>query len=302
MNDLVIIARSSEIEKYIYRSKVFEYLTPYIKRVVDLSVTPDGGNLENESVLLLEHLSYFGHRNELAENISKAKRLVWIGSDYTYPPPTQIRNAVEGKPNVVLSPSPMRFDRTTWEWVSHKNWFCVDWNKVLWQPREFVEPRVTQNLYYFGRHRNGRRKSYKRFFETDKYGLSIACGESDLFEYQKMCPGLTGHTTYYSNEFHQRFATTIYIADEFHKDHFCDIACRFYECLSAGVAILVDIETRHIFLQHGIDPLPYCVANDEDVKKLLPMWDEIRKAQRKSWSRDYDYELREELKGVMGQW
>jgi len=91
-----------------------------------------------------------------------------------------------------------------------------------------------------------------------------------------------------------KFAATVYIEDEHIHTHYNSPANRFYECLSAGVAMFFDESTRNTmrtaFPEEG-DYLFPVVDCAEDVLEALPTYKQIVYEQRRLFGQDYLIEL-----------
>jgi len=82
------------------------------------------------------------------------------------------------------------------------------------------------------------------------------------------------------------FGVTLYIEDDLSHRRFHSPANRFYEALSAGMAILVDNESAGTLRKAGYEIPTECIVScGEDAMEKLKSQDVIRKQQKK-WQCD----------------
>ena len=105
---------------------------------------------------------------------------------------------------------------------------------------------------------------------------------------------MTRHGSWKSIQDLSKFAATVYIEDQHIHTHYNSPANRFYECLSAGVAMFFDESTSNTmktaFPGKG-DYLFPVVNSAEEVLEALPTYEQIAHEQRDLFKHDYLTEL-----------
>lgn len=248
--------------------------------------------------------------DELARMVQRAKRVIWVMNDYTIYPPTQVRKVFNERHDLEVQLWGTLPDLPS-KWKSLAVWTrfpstadaYVNWNMLTYELLPFVEPTV-DGLYYYGAFRDGRKLEFSKYFATNKYRVKISTSNraeekfEDIFDYTDT--KFEFHPKWKSFSDFQKFKMTLYIHDKFSTQHFCSPANRFYECLSAGVAMVFDESCVDTFLKDTfhIDVRPYVVKNATEIQEKLLFWKRIREEQRAKWSHDYLADLKAVVKKV----
>ena len=96
-----------------------------------------------------------------------------------------------------------------------------------------------------------------------------------------------------------QFQFTVYSHDDMPTGTAVTPANRFYECLSAGVLMFFDHETKPSFDRMGIDISPWIVASQEDIAEKMLNYKQLRQLQNdKLRNRNYLKELEKEFADI----
>jgi len=254
---------------------------------------------EVDTIYLVNSMSAFSKiLNELADLARGCRRVVFIQNDYTIYPPTQLRRVFIERDDIIVerwSTVPQLPE----EWAKKKIWVkipmkathYVNWNMLTYDPLPLIPKNKcasdTSCLFYYGAYRKDREHLFKKYFEDAIYPIEISASSKafskflDLnyeIEEVPVLKNLIGNIAHYG--------TTIYLEDAESNDIYCSPANRFYECLSAGIAILFDKSSIPTMSTAGYNIRPYVVDSQEDVKKMLPNWFNISKEQSE-WRYDF---------------
>jgi len=256
-------------------------------------------SLKDEEVFKIGNSMFLGSEifDALKERLQECNRAVLITDDYTTPPPTQVRQGIAGKDNVMLTTCPNIYDhvnhKTVWSsWI--RNVIYVNWNLATWHPQPLREPELIGKLFYYGAFREGRVPYFEKYLNNPYTVISTTPkGEDKLEEY---C---------YDSVFTQRIQTTdlwkasmtVYMEDIGSHKIYSSPANRFWECLSNGVAMLIDRNAVHTLQEFGLDvPDRWIVDTTAEVESQLANWKAIREEQRELWQADYRGQLIEQIK------
>jgi hypothetical protein len=256
-------------------------------------------NLKGRDVVKVGNSCFLGSTGfeRLAKALRSCKRVFMVIEDYKFPPASQVRHAINGKPNVLLANCPSllvdNLHLKAWNWAE----YCiyVNWNMDSWKLRPFVKPTLA-GLVYYGFFRDGRLKDFAKWFNTELYPISLSAkSPRALRKFENAFVTFPPMARYEVMSFEdiQRFPMTIYLEDEKTHTQFHSLANRFYECLSLGIAMVFDEACSQTLAKAGIleEARPWLVSSPKDVARLLPQWASIRKEQRRLWAKDYRAEL-----------
>lgn len=220
-------------------------------------------------------------RETAKELIQKADRVIWVQNDY------DIQNPTKRKPDEIWS----TVEQPGAEYI---NWNCLTFsNEPPTGKKKFVD-----GIMYYGAYRKGRENDFTKYLKGKAYPVYIsssAKGAKNFF-------GLLKHDATYFPVFQNPqhigiFGATIYMEDAASHKTYMSPANRFYECLSAGVAMGIDPEAAHTLIQAGMQDVDkFIVHNEQDVLNLITNHAEIAAQQYKLWAKDYRAELKERLR------
>lgn len=215
--------------------------------------------------------------------IGRGNRLIWVQNDYAIKRPSQVR-----KPDI------------TWTTIPDEGQY-INWNQLTWCPKlrqdgGHQEP----GLFYYGAFRAGREGAFERYLCTDKYPVHVSCSAAAGKHYRAMSQKVIIYKPFSTLGQLTRFQTTVYIQDKKSGEQYHSLANRFYECLSAQLAILIDAESLGTFVAAGLAGAEkYVVECAGDVSKRLADHGGIRAEQRALWgSVDYLGQLSNRLHGL----
>jgi hypothetical protein len=232
-------------------------------------------------------LKFSNHRDEALEIHDRAKYVINLENDYTFKPDKRFRKSDE-----------------TWSTVEGRT-RLINWNVLTrhppeaWrQPGPLVEPEH-RGLVYYGAHREDRVSSFERYFRNATYPLTISTFKGQK-KFQEYGPDIRVQGAFRNPDEQAKWPATLYIEDDTSHTTYTSPATRFYECVMAGLAQLVDEATLPTLTRAGLEVPAECVVhNQNDVKLMLKHWREIRGIQRLTWHRDYLKELNGQLSKAM---
>lgn len=244
------------------------------------------------------------HRDRMANIYARARRVIYAENDYAIPLlPKAARVARNlGKP-------PIR-----WTTLEHKlanpSDRILNWNRVAYRPLpdQVLGTRRQPGLVYWGACRRGREERFAEYLgegitypavvstgghwyhwrHVGKEGrkdagarfAELAAGAEFVKKFQDLIPEIA------------RYQATLYIEDPKTSKHGEPPAMRFYEALSAGVAVLIDEASAGTFTRAGYDVERYVVRSRADVARKLKRARAIARDQAAAWRRDYAGELK----------
>lgn len=255
-----------------------------------------GPYAENLDVLFIVN-SPFGFcdwREEALEVCKKAECIIWVQNDYAIKPPSQFKShdikifkclsTCEGPGNVYM-----------------------DWNKLTFDLSltKFRSKKAHQiyGLFYYGAYRENRESSFKKYFNQTLYPPLISTTPKSR---QKFMDINSHRNSRYFDPFTSlsqitMFQTSIYIEDDGSHGKMHSLANRFYEMLSAGLAICIDKDSEFIFKHYNIPRYAEFLVNDFwNVNDIVKQdWRKWASLQRELWVRDYTAELRHDLNSFL---
>lgn len=241
-------------------------------------------------VLFIKHgmLKFSGHREEALELCSRAKLVINLENDYTFRPDPRF-----------LKVNPRH---TTWSTVQRPGTQYVNWNVLTWMPPQqwrkplpWVAP-LKQGILYYGAYREGRVPYFKAYLRGDRYPVTISS-----FRGVPAFRALLGSRPRYIAALRTptqipEWQATVYMEDTFSHTTYCSPANRFYECLQLGMPQLFDVASANTMRLAGYDIGDYVVADAKEVKFRLQYAEVIRQNQRRAWHRNYETELRSQVR------
>jgi hypothetical protein len=232
--------------------------------------------------------------------VQRCKRLVYVQNDFTCPPPSQIKRLLPSVPVKERWCNIPRFDKDDGSGFPQETTY-VNWNQLTWDPQPLVKPTVP-GLMYYGAMREGRRKYFDKYFETDLYPVTVSCSARAMKKWHEEYPTVDTEPLFDSFYDLQEYTATLYIEDELTHTQFNSPANRFYEAVSAGVPMLFDKKSVGTFEKAGISVYDngWIVDGPDDVRDALDRSHEIQVAQRAAWGgSNFKAKLDEEIDKVI---
>jgi len=227
----------------------------------------------------------------IAEN---ATSIIWVQNDYAIKPPSQFK-----KFGIKID----EWWTTCMDVATGADGRYIDWNMLTYNDRLRQQgteaSQVIPGLLYFGAYRQGRQSSFEEYLNTVLYQVRVSTTRKNIEKFMQM----NSHKTIKYYEPFQtlgqlvRFQTSIYIEDDGSHGQNHSLANRFYEMLSAGVAICIDEKASSIFKVYDLPQWQdFVVSSAHDVRKVVEKnYKEWSTRQAKLWRRDYISELSENL-------
>jgi hypothetical protein len=228
----------------------------------------------------------------IAQQCVKARRFVFVQNDYKMGPPSQVQRWVERLKKPV---SRIMWTSVPDRMIGHdKRSTYVNWNALTWRPeRKTLSWNKRQpGLLYYGALRPHREEAIKHYFAANRDYKVIVSAPTRSHErfHQILGDKITLLPPFRNLRVDlQQFQATVYLEDPWSHVHYCSPANRFYECLSAGMAIFFDIETVYCMAQAQFRTTPWMVQNAKDVKARLQSTQIIAHKQRTMWHNNQNY-------------
>lgn len=227
--------------------------------------------------------------------VQECSELIYVQNDYTIHPISQTQKIFRARDWAHDFPFNTKYPIL---WSTVKNYLVkptdsyVNWNQLTYQPLDLnAIPQRKPAVVYWGSYRQGRAEAFKRYFTTQHYITILLCVSA---VYRKFNDHLGVPTRmyqakpWYAVEDLAQYEATLYIEDEDQHREFHSLANRFYEAMSAGLAIFVDSRAIHAFSAAGMQVADaWIVRTAEDIAAKLPYAREIAHAQRVQWAGEF---------------
>lgn len=286
----------------------------YLSKLLELPLLHTPEDFESyktvDTIFLINSMSAFSNiLYELADLAKNCRRVVFIQNDYTIYPPTQLRRVFIERSDIIVERW-STIPKLPEDWSKKKIWVkipmeanhYINWNMLTYDPIPLVDAKTisnTDSVFYYGAYRQDRKHLFIKYFEDSIYSLFISASSKafnkffDLnFDIEEV-PVLKNLISDMS-----QYGTTLYLEDAMSNEIYCSPANRFYECLSAGIAMLFDKSSVETMAIAGYDVRPYVVNSQTDVQNRLKDWYEISLEQSKIWRKDYSSELENQIKAA----
>lgn len=266
---------------------------------------------EYDVVFLVNSPSAFcGFIDDLVAVCGRAKKIVWVMNDYKIYPPTQLRRLLYSRSQKLelwgtLPEIPGRFlNLKAYGNLPRTATRVLNWNALTYMPIPLRAP-SRNGLIYWGAFRHeasrgseGRRDYFRRFLNDSLATISTTKKGQEKFH--EICPKAQVIDPLEDLVWEiQSWPATLYIEDRFSHDVFCQPANRFYEALSARIAIYFE---RHVAKTLEIagftvtKELGLIDDSEELYRRVTRDPISVAEAQREAWSR-VDY--RDQLLGLL---
>lgn len=268
--------------------------------IIDRDPIPD---CKFDRIFIINSPSAFcPYRDALARLCADHPDVVWIMQDYTIYPPTQMRKTLKRKmqcwSTLGYNPYPGRLTYANLIFSE-----TVNWNMLTWDPMPLRDPTI-EGLIYYGAYRLGRVDLFQKYLFGQPFRVNISASRQAMKKF-------------YAQDYHiveyepfrnviaslQAFSSTIYIEDEFSRDHYTATANRFFEAASAGIPIFFDRGCLKNLEEDGIEIDPEWIIDDpSDLRRHPQTLRVYAEAQAKAFrQRDYLGELRCKLSSICGK-
>lgn len=244
--------------------------------------------LSSDTVVNIGNHQY--NSGELLESCgNKLVKCKFIGliDDYQSPLPTQFRKRVKGilLSNIVEPPLHLK----SFEWVKEHRFINI--NQASYDPMDMLP--LGEGFIYWGSFRKNRTRYFDKYFHTEAYKVNVSASNrshdkfSEYYNYRPLDKISVPSDL-------RKFAFTVYMRD-LHQPKQCP-ANRFYEAISAGLAMFFDEEC---LMDFGPDVNPWVVSCPKDILKYD--LEQVRQQQANLFRKDYHTQLRRELTKILGE-
>lgn len=220
----------------------------------------------------------------------KAKKVFWIQNDYAIKPPSQFTKAQIQFTDILTT-------------VPTQGTY-IDWNRLTYTPVPNAKNDIA-GVFYHGAFRAGREDCFGKYLLSTAYNITVSSTVNGLKKFADFASesGSLNAIRYLGPvtlKQMSRFQTGLYIEDKKSHSEFHSLANRFYEYLSAGLAIAIDKDCAVTFEKSGLRGWEAFVVNDSDeLEVFCANWFTHAKSQKKLWTRDYIQDLRDDLARVV---
>jgi hypothetical protein len=227
-------------------------------------------------------LKFSNHREQALKIYGAAKRIVNLENDYLFAldkrlrPPDESWSTVEGR-------------------AAYVNWNMITRHGVdAWKTRPPLPVPTESGIIYYGAHRENRVASFRSYFLNPPYELTISTFRGKR-RFAETC-GVATIGAFRDPDSQAQWPLTIYIQDDDSNKAFHSPATRFYECVMAGLAQVIDEASVPTLKKAGI-PLnkKEIVTCQADVAAALKSWRSLQKDQRMRWFVDYSKDIRKQF-------
>lgn len=311
MKDVVI-----HLTKCSYKSTVASIrIARWLSDLLDLQLIDSGGHVGDYRIVFIVNSgsAFCDFLPEVAEIVSRCKRMVWVQNDYTIYPPTQVRKVMNERPDLIVErwstvPTyPERYSKLKiWTRLPLQTTEYINWNKLTYKDLP-TRPVLERGLFYYGAFRQDRAELFETYFGMEaEYPIIISASkkaEKKFFDLNFVI-NFVGPMKNLQEDI-QRYECTLYIEDGESNDIYCSLANRFYECLGARIPILFDSNSRPTMETAGYNlEIDEIVDDSDDIGEILLFPDKlvgIASSQHKRWARDYVGELTESVLAAYGR-
>jgi len=232
------------------------------------------------------------HRERVGDLVAGARRVVWVQNDYNGGiGPRSLKQLShewlnKGRPLAVWTTVPHFLEK--WKGnekipLDAKRSAYVNWNALHYQPRRAAPPSManlqtrTRAILYYGAFRPGRAEKFETYFgRKSKFNLVVSTSKVyGAKAFRPLLGSRPGHTELIDPlpdpiAALSTYAATVYLEDEFAREHYVSPAGRFYEALAARTVQLVDADAGSTLLRAGLTvPEKWIVRSAADVGRWL---------------------------------
>lgn len=221
--------------------------------------------------------------------IKEAAIVVYVQNDYTIQAPTPDMQAFSICSRAFTYR--LTFKKPLFVWSTcqdkcekHSTMFSyIDWNALMFKPMNVGPRRENTKVLYYGAFRKGRQNVFDRYMvNADHMVVSTTKLAANKFIDRygvKVIPPIS-----IPNDL-CNWGISLYIQDKCSNSKYHSLANRFYECLSAKVAMFVDRDAVTTFKKFGLTVPNFCtVDGTEDLLQKMKAHSNVRKWQQENWS------------------
>lgn len=314
MTDILLVSTKDEASKYPHKY-IFDFLKSFGMKVIfieDKNINLD--ELNSDLIFNLGNHDFFFMKGEYSKFLGLLKRskIFFNASfDSCFPPATQIRttlreNKIQSVSVTNFHPHLERFQKSkAWNWVNY--WYYLNWNLLsLSSPLPF-NLSSERCLFYYGSFRKDRVKDFSAYLKkNDYYKTVISCSDNQQMKFKdaKIYPDHF-ESPLKSKEDLNKYALSLYIEDEHTHNEFHSLSNRFFECLSAGTAILVDHKCLNTFKKSEVPEEEIHYVSEDNLPHIahcIQMSDNIQGLQNRFWFTRFSKEkdkLRDQLLSIL---
>ena len=229
-------------------------------------------------------------RLAVADFVHSSEEAIYAHNDYKLRPPSQCKSQNLRKHGYTPGESIDYYGMRLWTNMPVREQdLYINWNELTYNP----QPQPTQprkhGLVYWGALRKGREDRIRRFFNTDAYPTVISTAGQSVKKFREFAHASTQYVTQFKNMPADltQFEATVYIHDKFNDHVYNSPPNRFYEAVSAGLALFVHQPCVYSLERAGYTVQPaWIVRNSDEIAKRLPYAASIARDQAIAWQRD----------------
>ena len=239
-------------------------------------------------------------KEELAETIRGAKQVIYVINDYHLEKPSHNTQSTASPVLIAIKESLSRgMQLDFWTTVPHYTKRSslsqhIHWDYLFYNKIAHHRPKINKLLYY-GAMRQGRVKTFDRFFDGTLDDITVMAGLPQHEKWLARYPDLTLADPVPHDQLAEKissYALGLYLQDDVR--FFVNPAARFYEMLGAGLPMLFQAEAIPRFEEVGINVKPFVLDDVADLPYFLKRRSKIYQAQQ-AWDQDYHVLLTQEI-------
>jgi len=281
------IQPSNKIDVWI--SKLLEYRLIDTKEKAEFAL-----NYNIDTLIIVNGITLFCEfREEAKKLIYNAKKIIWIGNDYSIKIPSLLKNNLNGK-SIIRIAQYDNFDNI-------KNHYTLDLNKLLSKndmPKNIYD---ISGLFYYGAFREGRLNSFNKYLKFNKnLDIHILSSKNNAENYYK----INSKSNIYTNKTNvldvlPKFQCSIYIEDDFSHKNIMTPANRFYEIISCKTLLFYDYACKKTLENAGYWDEDFAVNSQDEIIEKLKNYNELREKQILKYSeKNFKKELDNDFKKI----
>lgn len=218
-------------------------------------------------------------------------QLIYVQNDYTIHPISQTQKVMRARGwshDFPFHVGPVLWTTVPGFMVKEQDSY-INWNALTYDPLPLHQDDRERGVVYWGSYRQDREDSFQKYLGEVRYPVHLCCATPVSKKFQeKLGRGFFNWGKWKEVDELNRFEATVYIEDDKQHGDFHSLANRFYEALSAGLAIFIDRDALTTFEKTGlvVDPF-WVVSSSYDVESRLPYARSIALNQRVAWDQSF---------------
>jgi len=278
----------------------------FISKIIDAPIYATGKEIAPLAVDMLVLVNgtttFCSFLPEVARAVANSRHIVYVQNDYLIPTPSKNstgltpyravwrERAKNGLPDMDILTT---IKDNAWR-TPHSAY--VNWNQLTYAPLHLsTRTKREKSLLYYGSFREPRKEAFDRYFLNPTIPTTVASNARKFLEYGNIFSVPAIDESVFLDTL-ARYAMGLYIEDPRSHRQFHSPANRFYEMLSAGMALVFQEESVYNLREAGFDVSEW-TAYPSELPRMVKYSRDIALTQRRLWGGiDYAGELRTRVK------